>query len=175
MPHSTHDGEILARYILEPAAWDAFVRAARAHPHGSWLDLRDASEAGRTVVVADDAVHVGHHRLDLRHFHVHQVIEHDAWLQLVELDADYAPWPLPLPTRDAVLAASLVRHFRAVADSHTLASMQRAAQAEAERLEPTPSNRLLWFVERYFIACLLAFFFVVLPIGAVLAAWVIGE
>jgi hypothetical protein len=168
------DATVLARYTLDPPAWDAFVRAVRAHPHRSRLDLRDASEAGRTVVVANDAIQVGPERIDLAHFHVHRVVDQGAWLQLVELDPDYLPCPLPLPPGDAALAARLVEHFGAIAAQHTLESVLRAQRAEAERREPTLANRLLWFVERHFVACLLVLFFVVLPLGAVLVARIFG-
>jgi hypothetical protein len=167
--------DVLARYTLDLPAWDAFVHAARAHPHGCRLELRDASDAGRTVVVAADALHVGRERVDLAHFHVHRVHDQGTWLQLVELDPEYLPCPLPLPAGDTALAARLVEHFGAIAAQHTLDSALLAQQAEADRREPTPSNRLLWFVERHFVACLLVLFFVVLPLGAVLAAWVAGD
>lgn len=175
MPRPATDATVLARYTLDTRAWDAFVRAARAHPQGRRLDLREATEAGRTIVVADDAIHIGRERVDLAHFHVHGVVDHGAWLHLVELDPDTLPCPLPLPPGDAVLAARLVEHFGAMAAQHTLQSALLARQAELERNRPTLPNRLLWFVERHFIACLLVFFFVVLPLGAVLAAWSVGE
>jgi hypothetical protein len=175
MPRRPTAATVLARWTLDAPAWDAFVRAVRAHPHRSRLDLDDVSEAGRTVVVANDAIQVGRERVDLAHFHIHRVVEHGTWLQLVELDPDTLPCPLPLPAGDVALGLQMVDHFRAIAAQHTLESALLAAQAQAERSEPTLPNRILWFVERHFIACLLVFFFVVLPLGAVLAAWVVGE
>jgi hypothetical protein len=171
MPSPPDDTSVLARWTLDAVAWVAFVRAAR--PHGSRLQLRDASEAGRTVVVANDAIQVGSERVDLAQFHIHRVVENGTWLQLIELDPDYLPCPLPLPPGDVDLGLRMVEHFRAIAAQHTLESALRSAQAEAERNEPTLSNRILWFVERHFIACLLVFFFVVLPLGSILAAWLV--
>jgi hypothetical protein len=175
MTHPAPDIALLARYTLDPPSWNAFVRAARAHPHGCRLELRDASDAGRTVVVAGDAIHVGAERVDLRHFHVHRIVDQGTWLQLVELDPDAPPCPLPLPPGDTALAATLVEHFGDIAAHHSLESTLLAQAAEAEQREPTPSNRVLWFVERHFIACLLVLFLVVLPIGAVLLARLAGD
>lgn len=174
MPRPATDNSILFRWTLDAPAWDAFVRAVRTHPQGRRLKLGDASEAGRTMVVANDVLHVGNERADLAHFHVHRVVEHDSWLQLDELDPDYLPCPLPLPTDDAELSARLVEHFRQIAAHHTLQSALLAEQAALEASRPTRSNRLRWFVERHFVACLLVFFFVVLPLGSVLVAWLAG-
>ena len=175
MPRPPTDTATLARYTLDPAAWDAVTRAVRAHLQRSHRVLRDASDAGRTIVIAGDAIHIGPETLDLAHFHMHRVVDWGTWLQLDELDPDTVSFPLPLPPGDTALAARLVEHFGAIAAQHTLDSALLAQQAEAERRMPTLPNRLLWFVERHFIACLLVLFFVVLPLGAVLAAWVVGD
>ena len=175
MDQAPTDTGILARYTLDAAAWDAFVRAVRAHPQGHRLDLREATEAARTIVVSRDAIQVGGKRFDLAHYHVHDVVDHGTWLELRELDPDYLPCPLPLPPGDTALAASLLDHFGAIAARHTLQSSLLAQQAELERNLPTLSNRLLWFVERHFIACLLVFFLVVLPLGSLLVARFVGE
>jgi hypothetical protein len=174
MPRPPADALILARWTVSPDAWDAFVRAAHRHPSCRKLKLRDASDAGRTVVVGGDALHVGSERVDLTHFHVHQVVERDGWLELVELDPDALACPLPLPTDDAALAAWVRDHFRAIAGRHALEWARVSAQAAIEASRPTLSNRLLWFVERHFIACLLVFFFVVLPLGSILVARLAG-
>jgi hypothetical protein len=169
------DDAILARWTLDEAAWDAFVLAVDANRPGSRLELRDATVAGRTVVVASDAIHVGRERIDLAHFHVHRVVEHGGWLQLLELDPDYLPCPLPLPTGDARLAAWALGHFRAIAARNAREWEQLSRQAEVERNRPTFANGVRRFAERHFIAWLLVFFFVVLPLGAVLAGWIAGE
>jgi hypothetical protein len=116
---------------------------------------------------------VGRERIDLASFHVHVVVDHGTWLELRDADSDYYARPLPLPG-DALLAALVREHLLALAAANTAESDLRMAEYEAERRRPTASNRVLWFVERHFIACLLATFFVVLPLVALLAAWLFG-
>jgi hypothetical protein len=180
MPRPPEDAPVLARWTVDPAAWRAFVHAVRTHAQHpraapSHFELADAAtEAERTVIVAGDAIHVGTQRVDLDRAFVTELVEHPDWLQFGAADGDFESWmyPVPVPPREA---AHVLGHLRARVAVHAAELARITREAEEERRRPTPSNRLLWFVERHFIVLLLVLFFVVLPGIAVLVAWLAGD
>ena len=82
--------------------------------------------------------------------------------------------PIPLPADDAALATRVLADLHAHVGQARRQAEERTRRYEEERMRPTPSNRMLWFVERHFIVVLLLLFFVLLPAFALLAAWFAG-
>jgi hypothetical protein len=176
MTGSTSGHPILAEWTLDAGAWRAFLDQlhARAQQPGYARAIAgfadDASEAERTVTAASDSILVGKARFDLNRWWPERVVEHAAWIEFFSdpQDEPTRVFLVPFPPGKATQAAQVAAHFRALMD-------ERDRRVHEELTRPTPSNRLLWFVERHFIALLLVFFFVLLPLGAVLVAWLAGE
>ncbi len=168
-------GEILlARWVVDGAALRDFVRETRLR--SKWYthvpaDLlkeceRHAGGAGLEVVIREDAVFVGEWGSP-DSFDAVRVQE--TWMEFLGEEGYQVPVPLAPGARaeaERVAAVYTARYARDRAEA------QR--QFEEERARPTWNNRLLNFVEAHFVWLLLVFFFVLIPLFALLLGFLPG-
>jgi hypothetical protein len=158
-------------WTVDAADWREALRAFAASGQAAHPVLApDADEAARRVRVDDDSARVGRHRFEPVYADAFGVSVGSLWIEL-RMDArypHYSVFVVPFGEHQRELATQAAeRLLRTVVDD-------ARARAEA-RARPVWHNQLLDWVEAHFMLAMFAFFFVLLPAGSVLVAWLLGE
>jgi len=169
------DETILARWVVDAAALDNFVRETRLRSKRlSFIpeDLlkeceKHATGAGLEVVVREDAVFVGEWGSPNWFYEV-QVQE--TLIRLLGDEGYHIPVPLaPGARADAERIAAIY------SARYSQARAEEQRQFNKERARPTRNNRLQNFAEARFVWLVLGFFFVLIPLFVLLLALLRGS
>ena len=169
------DEVILARWLVDAAALQTFVREMRLRSKGYSFVPEDllkecekfADGAGLEVVVREDAVFVGDWGSPNWFYEV-QVYE--TWMKFMGDEGYHIPVPLASGAR-----AQAERIAGIYSERYTQALADEQRQFHEARAIPTWNNRLLNFAEAHFVWLILGFFFVVIPLLVLLLGFLRGS
>jgi hypothetical protein len=152
---------------VAPDAWREALRALAAAGLDTALEV-DAPESARRISITDDEARVGKRRFEpvyADHFGV-DIESH--WLALLhDVDHPRSVFVVPFGADQRALAEQGAERLYRTVEGH-------ARERAAARARPVWHNRLLDWVEAHFVLAMLLFFFVLLPGGSVLVAWMLG-
>lgn len=175
MPTREPAETILARWTIDRATWDRYVKGSHQRKQPNAVRARNAINVtkiafddGLEVIVREGRVSLGKQSGYTGPFPVVR-IDHDC-LEFGDEDF-YCVWALPISPGGRSEAERIHALF-----NRRLEEIRKSSQAQqALETAPTRSNRLRWWVERRFILVLLGFFFVVLPLCAWFANLFLGD